>query len=577
MNDPLTRALSRRVTGPSLRATGAGTSAVTEASSGPSLSAGWQESRLWRLVIEPTLLAVVYFVAGKLGLLLGLLHPSASAVWAPTGISLAALLILGYRVWPGIFAGAFLVNAATAGSLATSLGIATGNTLEAVIGAALVNRFANGRNAFERPKDALRFALLAGVMSPAVSATIGLTSLALAGFARWGDFGPVWLTWWLGDMGGALVVAPLLVLWIGHPRPHWARAHAIEAACLLVALLVMGQLVFHSTAPLQATGHPLKFLFMPLLAWAAFRFDQRIAAAATFEVAALAVWGTLTGAPPADRRLLNESLVVLQVFMGVAAVTTLALAGVVSERRRIDDAVRATTDELHEAMTELEAFSHSITHDLRSPVGAVLNFSAVLAQDYAGRLDDEGVQLVRRIRMSAESAARLLDQLTQYAWVGREESEKSSLDMTALAREVHAEIVVGGEEVSDLQFELKPLPAGRGSPELLRCVFRNLLSNAVKYTRGRKERRIQIAGVAGPSENTYFVTDNGIGFDPALGEKLFEPFLRLSSARRFEGSGLGLAIVARIIRRQHGRVWAESDGTSGARFCFTLPTGRRET
>src|ERR1044072_1765681 len=167
MNDPLTRALSRRVTGPSLRATGAGTSAVTEASSGPSLSAGWQESRLWRLLIEAALLAVVYFVAGKLGLLLGLLHPSASAVWAPTGISLAALLILGYRVLPGIFAGAFLPNAAPAGSLATSLGIATGNTLEAVIGAALVNRFANGRNAFERPKDAPRFAPLAGGMSPA--------------------------------------------------------------------------------------------------------------------------------------------------------------------------------------------------------------------------------------------------------------------------------------------------------------------------------------------------------------------------------------------------------------------------
>ena len=139
----------------------------------------------------------------------------------------------------------------------------------------LVNRFASGRNAFERPRDTLRFAILAAVLSPAVSATIGVSSLALGGFARWADFGTIWLTWWLGDMGGALVVAPLLVLWIGQPRPRWARAQTIEAACLLVALLVVGQLVFGSSGSGGVAGHPLKFLCMPLLAWVAFRFDQR--------------------------------------------------------------------------------------------------------------------------------------------------------------------------------------------------------------------------------------------------------------------------------------------------------------
>jgi signal transduction histidine kinase len=224
-------------------------------------------------------------------------------------------------------------------------------------------------------------------------------------------------------------------------------------------------------------------------------------------------------------------------------------------------------------MTELEALSHSLTHDLRSPVGAVLNYSALLMQDYGSRLDADDLPLVRRIRRSAESAARLLDQLTQYAWVGRQQGEQSNLDMTALAREVYAEFVVAGEDVGNLQFELEPLPVSHGSPELLRCVFRNLLSNAVKYTRGREGRRIVIAGVEGSGENTYTVTDNGIGFDPALGDTLFEPFRRLSAAHDIEGSGLGLAIVARIIRRQRGRIWAESDGRHGARFGFTLPTG----
>src|SRR5439155_25255953 len=129
-----------------------------------------------------------------------------------------------------------------------------------------------------------------------------------------------------------------------------------------------------------------------------------------------------------------------------------------------------------------------------SPVGAVLNFSAVLAQDHGVQLGDEGMRVVRRIRASAESAAQLLDQLTQYAWAGRERGERRSLDMTALAREVYAEIVVGGEDVSNLQIEISPLPPGRGSPELLRCVLRNLLSNAIRYTLGRQVPRIQLVG-----------------------------------------------------------------------------------
>src|ERR1043166_7536730 len=147
MNVPLPGALPRRVAGGRLRADGAGTGDAVATSGGPSLLARWQASRPWRDLVEPALLAAVYFVAGKLGLRLGLVHPSASAVWAPTGIALAALLVLGYRAWPGVFAGALLVNLTTAGSLATSVGIAAGNTLEAVVGVALVNLFANGRTA----------------------------------------------------------------------------------------------------------------------------------------------------------------------------------------------------------------------------------------------------------------------------------------------------------------------------------------------------------------------------------------------------------------------------------------------
>src|SRR5437762_11371007 len=156
----------------------------------PSLSWTW-----WRLVA----LTGVYFAAGKLGLSLAFVHASATAVWPPTGIALAALLLFGTRVWPGVLIGAFLVNVTTAGSAVSSAGIAIGNTLEALLAAYLVNRYAGGRYAFEGLRNVVRFAILAALVSPVVSATFGVTSLCATGYAEWADFGPIWLTWWLGD------------------------------------------------------------------------------------------------------------------------------------------------------------------------------------------------------------------------------------------------------------------------------------------------------------------------------------------------------------------------------------------
>src|SRR6202011_3859828 len=150
-------------------------------------------------------LSLIYFVAGKLALKLAFLHVSASPVWPPAGIALAALLLLGYRASPAIFVGAFLINLTTAGNVATSLGIASGNTLEALCGAWLVNRFAGGAQAFDRPQDVFKFAL-AALISTTVGPTFGVSSLAVGGFAQWSNYWPVWLTWWLGGASGDLVI-----------------------------------------------------------------------------------------------------------------------------------------------------------------------------------------------------------------------------------------------------------------------------------------------------------------------------------------------------------------------------------
>ena len=223
------------------------------------------------------ILAVLYFCAGSFGLSLARVHPSASAVWPPSGIALAAILLWGPRLWPGIFLGAFLVNINAPGSLATALSIAAGNTLEALLGAALVSRFANGANAFEQTKNLLRFILLAGFLSTAVAAAIGVTSLSLGGFARWDEFSTIWLHWWLGDMVGDLIVAPLLLLWLTQPFLSIKAIQILEAAGLLLTLVFVGWLLFLNTIP---SG--LEYFALAPLLWGALRFGRRGAITSTF-------------------------------------------------------------------------------------------------------------------------------------------------------------------------------------------------------------------------------------------------------------------------------------------------------
>jgi diguanylate cyclase (GGDEF)-like protein/PAS domain S-box-containing protein len=296
--------------------------------------------RSWPDVGFSLILGVVYFGAGKLGLKLALVHPSATAVWAPTGITLAAFLTHGIRAWPGIYLGAFLVNLTTAGSLATSVGIATGNTLEGLIGAALVLRFANGGRAFERAIDILRFTILAAVVATAVSATMGVTSLAVGGFAPWRDYPAIWVTWWLGDAAGALIVAPLLILWARSPRPGWTAVQSLEAIALLLSMVLVGVLLYSGRSPLAIGHYQLNFLCVPLLMWAALRFGARGAASVCFVLSAIAIWGTVQGNGPYGSLEGNASLLVLQSFMCVTVVTTLTVSALVAERSRGAESLR---------------------------------------------------------------------------------------------------------------------------------------------------------------------------------------------------------------------------------------------
>jgi integral membrane sensor domain MASE1 len=307
------------------------------------LMEGWDRGRWRPYLAKVVVLAGVYYGAAKLGLNLAFAAPSVTAIWPPTGIALAAILLWGYRVWPGVALGALLANGWTGVPLYAVAGITVGNTLEALAGAYLLRELADFRASLERVRDVLALVVLAGAVSTTISATIGVTSLLVGNEIASGDIGSVWRTWWLGDMGGDLVVAPALLVAATHWPYRQAPGRLLEAAALVAAVLGVSALVFSQSAAIT-------FVVFPLLVWAALRFWQPGAVGAILLVASIAIpltendLGPFSGHPPDDRLLLAQG------FLGIASLTALVLAAVITERRRAEEAAEYVAGTLQESL-----------------------------------------------------------------------------------------------------------------------------------------------------------------------------------------------------------------------------------
>lgn len=276
--------------------------------------------------------AVAYFLAAELGLSLASVHTNVSPVWPPTGIAIAALLIFGRGLWPAILLGALAANLWTEVSFPVALGIACGNTLEALAAVYLLSFRSQFDYSFDSIRNVLKFVLIAVVFSPMIGSTIGNMVLCLGGEAQWAEFGRLWLTWWLGDGFGALIVAPLLLSFATNWKSSLSRQAALEATLLLVALLLVSLVSFAGWVPGKDKRYPIAHLTLPFLVWAALRLDQRIVTAATVLLSAVAVWGTSHGYGSFVYGGPNESLLLLQLFIGSAALLTFVLYAVMRER-----------------------------------------------------------------------------------------------------------------------------------------------------------------------------------------------------------------------------------------------------
>jgi len=591
------------------------------------------------------------------------------------------LLLCGLRYWPGIALGAFLLNWTSGVPLGGAAGIAVGNTLEAVTAAWLLHRVAGFRPALDRLRDVLALVTLAAVASTTLSATLGVTSLWASGVVDRSAVGHLWLVWWSGDALGDLLVAPLLLTWVGAARPpgRWP-----EAVTLVLGLVLVTSLLFR-------TRLTSVYAIFPVLVWAALRFGPRGAASAAALLAVMTVWYTLRGFGPFVGPTPTSDLTLLQTFLTLSSVTGLVLAAIMTERvaaergahvgeqrfrlmvesvqdyailqldpagrivswnagaerikgYRADeiigrefscfytpedaaagkpaanlreaaerghceiegwrvrkdgsrfwaDAVLAAIHDRDGALVgfakvtrdlterkqaqeslartnaELEGFSYSVSHDLRSPLRAIDGYARVLLEDYAAALDAEGQRLLNAVRDNAKRMGQLIDALLRFSRLGRQALKMEPVDITGVARAVLEDLRrAGGDGLPEVS--LQNLPSAIGDRTLLQQVLANLVSNAFKFSRTRPRPRVEIAARLEGNEAVYFVRDNGVGFDMAYADKLFQVFTRLHGANEFEGTGVGLALVQRIVERHGGRVWAEGAVNEGATFYFTLP------
>ncbi len=530
-----------------------------------------------RLALLMLGLAAVYFATSKLGFTVAFTAEQVTPVWPPTGIALAALLLLGGKVWPGIWLGAFATNITANEPLITALGIAAGNTLEAVCGAWLLLHFTKFDNGMDRIADVLGLLFFSALVSTMIAATIGVTSLCVGGVQPWTEYGPLWLLWWLGDAGGALIVAPVLLAWFSRPLPLPSTRKVLEALLMMAGLTIFFAVAFTDFLPVRIHGQAFVYAVFPFLIWAAMRFGQRGTALVTLAATAMAVWATTGGQGPFASSSVSQSLLLVEIFMLVVAATGLVMSAAIAERRTAEENLRRYADELQRVNQDMDDFVHIVSHDLKEPARGIHNFASFLIEDYEKILDEEGRAQLLSLKTMALRMQEMISDLLHYSRLGRAETGGQTSGMGEIIESIREMLEhLLAERNASIKI-LCPLPEIACDRAAVTELFRNLITNAIRYNDkpaplveiGFRER---VQAPHGREYNVFFVRDNGIGIEPKFQAEIFRMFRRLPSSSKFDasGTGVGLAFAKKVVERCNGRIWIESEPGKGSVFYFTL-------
>jgi signal transduction histidine kinase len=560
--------------------------------------------------------AVLYVATATLGFLMAIDPGNVTAVWPPSGIALAALLVGGNRLWPGVWLGAFVANtwvfkglAVASVDVAVGVSIGVGSVLQAVAGAAVLRQWIGGIDPLGRVVHVFRFVLVAMGMC-VISSTFGVVSLCLAGAASWSAFGGTWLTWWLGDLAGVVVFTPLLLAW-ALPAASGHAGRLSEALLMFFTLAVTSLMIFGQW--FRNGRYPLGFLVFPALIWAALRFSQRVVTLGIAGLASVAIWWTVHGEGPFAMATVNESLLLLQTYVGVVTMTSLILFASVTERRRAETTTQQLNVNLvrqaHELAEETErakaadrlksAFLATMSHELRTPLNSIIGFTGLLHQGLAGPLNHEQKKQVGMVLGSSRHLLSLVNDVLDLTKIEAGDLQVSfqPFDLPE-AIEHSRQLLLPLAERKGLRLEVRVAPdVGRIVSDRRRVeqVLINLIGNGIKFTdKGQITVLVDVMPNGRPpvgngSVNHHSpvariqVVDSGIGIRPDDVGRLFNAFRQLDSGlnRQHEGTGLGLVICEKLLDAMGGDIMVQSQWGAGSTFTVTLPVEppfeRRET
>lgn len=550
--------------------------APQKSASPPSPFADW---RHWLLIAG---IALFYFVCGRIGLSLPAAEGAVALVWPPSGIGVAAVLLFGMRIWPAVWLAALAVNWTFGLPLFVAMGVATGNTLQALIARFLLDRH-DSRTAtdpFSSIRHSLDFVLRAVLLASIVSATIGALATNAEQFSFLG-FARTWLLWWLGDLMGVLMVAPPLLLlgqrWFWRHEQdrlqRWGRTGRIPEWGLVLAIaLFISNALYGGSLP-EALAARLSFVPFLLVLWAALRLSPLATVSVSLAVSICAIVGTLSGEGTAEE--LIRDVLFLYVFLFIQSFSALLLIAAMRERRNALLEAESARTVAQEASLQKSRFLANMSHEIRTPLNGIIGLTTLLHEDVR---DAESREKLRIVRSSAESLLNVLNDIIDHA---RIEAGKLTITPRRFSPASLVNDVVG---LFQGQTELKGIglraridgsipPFVHADDNRLRQVLVNVLSNAVKFTE-KGEVLVQLLRDYSAADRLLIVvTDTGIGIPPDAVARVFEPFVQVdgSSTRRHGGAGLGLTISKQLIENMGGTLEIVSTVGTGTEISIRVP------